>query len=214
MATQAQIDANRQNAQKSTGPTTEAGRARSARNRFSHGFRSSVVFLLDEEREEFNGLVADLHGEYQPATPSEQILLEKMIHHQWNSLRAVRLQSMSLQVSISKHDCLPTDFALLLRYHQSSDRYFFKARTELLTAQKERKKSEIGSERQEPVEPPQLPPEEPKAEPKKAPATAPIPEGSEVFNSIDEALDHLDCPEYEAKLRKWSEEARKKQKLA
>jgi hypothetical protein len=210
MATQAQIDANRENAQKSAGPTTEAGKARSARNHFTHGFRSSVLFILDEEREEFNGLVAELHAEYQPVTYSEQMLLEKMVHHQWNSLRAMRLQSMALQASIQEHDGLPGQFALLIRYHQSSDRCFFKARHELLTAQKERKKSEIGSERQEPVEAPQLPPEQPK----KAPQTAPIPEGAEVFKSYEEALDHLESPEYEAKLKRWSMEVRNKQKLA
>ena len=210
MATQAQFDANRQNAQKSTGPITDAGKARSSRNNFSHGFRSAIVFVNDENREEFNGLVADLHGEYQPATHTEQMLLEKMILHQWNSLRAYRLQSLALKSSLEGSDCLPPDLSLLMRYHQSSDRYFYKARHELLTTQKERKKSEIGSERQDPVDPPQLPPEEPQ----KAPQSNPIPEGMEAFNSIDDAIDHLESPEYEAKLKRWAMEARNKQKLA
>ena len=210
MATQAQFDANRQNAQKSTGPTTDAGKARSSRNNFSHGFRSAIVFVNDENRDEFNGLVADLHGEYQPATHTEQMLLEKMILHQWNGLRAYRLQSMALKSSLEGSDSLPPELSLLMRYHQSSDRYFYKARHELLTTQKERKKSGIGSERQEPVDPPQLPPEEPQ----KVPQPNPIPEGSEVFNSYEEALDDLMSPEYEAKLKRWAEEARNKQKSA
>jgi hypothetical protein len=210
MATQAQIEANRQNAQKSAGPTTEAGKARSARNNFTHGFRSSCVFVNDENRDEFNGLVADLHGEYLPVTHTEQMLLEKMILHQWNSLRAYRLESQALKFSLEGSDSLPPELSLLIRYHQSSDRYFYKARHELLTTQKERKKSEIGSERQEPVDPPQLPPEEPQ----KAPEPVVIPEGAEVFASIDEALDHLESPEYEAKLKRWAEEVRNKQKLA
>ena len=217
MATQAQFDANRENAQKSTGPTTQAGKARSSRNHFSHGFRSSVVFVPNEDREEFNGLVAGLHGEYQPANYTEQILLEKMILHQWNGLRAVRLQSLSLKFGLEQDDSIPSDLGLLIRYHQSSDRYFYKARHELLTAQKERKKSGIGSERQDPADPaapPQLPPEEPEAEPPKAPEPIVIPEGAEVYNSYEEALDHLESPEYEAKLRKWGEEVRKNQKLA
>ncbi len=40
MATKAQIIANQSNAQKSTGPTTEAGKAKSSRNRLSYGFAS------------------------------------------------------------------------------------------------------------------------------------------------------------------------------
>ena len=83
MATPAQIEANRQNSQKSSGPKTEAGKARSCRNRLSHGFTSSVLFIADEEREEFNLLLADLHNEFQPATASEQILLEKIVQNQW-----------------------------------------------------------------------------------------------------------------------------------
>src|ERR1017187_1867325 len=148
MATPAQIEANRKNAQLSTGPTSPAGKARSCRNRLSHGFTSSVLFIADEVREEFNLLLADLHNEFQPATASEQILLEKMLQNQWLSLRAYRLQSVALNSSAASAGYMPPDLGLLIRYHQSSDRGFYKARTELLSAQKERKKSKIGFESQ------------------------------------------------------------------
>jgi hypothetical protein len=194
MATQAQFDANRENAQKSTGPTTETGKARSSRNNFSHGFRSAVVFVPHEDREEFNGLVADLHGEYQPATHTEQMLLEKMILHQWNSLRAFRLQSMSLKFALEQDDSITPDLALLMRYHQSSDRCFYKARHELLTAQKERKKSEIGSERQDPVDPPQIASE--------APQSASVPTPEQVLRAAEQELDWLMSPECEAEMQK------------
>ena len=62
MATPAQIEANRRNSKNSTGPQTAAGKARSCTNRLSHGFTSSVLFIADEEREEFNLLLADLHN--------------------------------------------------------------------------------------------------------------------------------------------------------
>ena len=210
MATQAQIDANRQNAQKSTGPTSAAGKARSSRNNFTHGFRSACVFVNDEDRGEFNGLVADLHGEYQPATHTEQMLLEKMVLHQWNSLRAYRLESIALKFSLEHVDSIPSELGLLIRYHQSSDRCFYKARHELLTAQKERIKSEIGSERQEPADPPPLASEEPQ----KAPEPIVIPVESLVFESVDDTLAHLDTAEYMANLRKWGMPAANNQKVA
>ena len=72
MATPAQIEANRKNAQLSTGPRSVIGKARSCMNRLSHGFTSAVLFIASEEREEFNLLLADLHDEFQPATASEQ----------------------------------------------------------------------------------------------------------------------------------------------
>jgi hypothetical protein len=153
MATSAQMDANRRNAEKSTGPKSPEGKARSCRNRLSHGFTSAVLFLRDEEREDFNLLLADLHNEFQPATASEQILLEKMVQSQWLSLRAYRLQAIALNVPMAP-GTMPPDLGLLIRYHQSSDRGFYKARTELINAQKERRKSEIGFESQDAVQPP------------------------------------------------------------
>ena len=45
MATQAQIEANRANAQKSTGPKTEEGKTKSALNHLSHGFTSHTQFI-------------------------------------------------------------------------------------------------------------------------------------------------------------------------
>ena len=41
MASEKQIEANRRNAQKSTGPRTEGGKSRSRMNAFRHGFASS-----------------------------------------------------------------------------------------------------------------------------------------------------------------------------
>jgi hypothetical protein len=148
MATPAQIAANRKNAEQSTGPKTPEGKARSCRNRLSHGFSSSMLFIDSDEREQFNLLMADLHNEFKPATASEQILLEKMCQNQLLSLRACRLQTLALNAP-NVPGFAPPDLGLLMRYHQSSERGFYKARTELLNAQKERRKSEIGFESQE-----------------------------------------------------------------
>src|SRR5271167_4306696 len=94
MATPSQIAANKLNSQKSTGPKTEAGKAKSCLNHYSHGFASSTAKLIfGEDPEELKGLVADLTGEYQPATPTEQILVEKMALNQWIGLRAFRVQN-------------------------------------------------------------------------------------------------------------------------
>src|SRR4029077_20252721 len=172
MSTAAQVLANRENAKKSTGPKTEAGKAKCCRNRLTHGFASSIVFVPEENREDFNGLLAEFHAEYLPVTHTEEVLMEKMLQHHWNGLRAFRLMSTGLSHSLPYGD-LPAQMSLLMRYLAASDRGFYKARIELLTAQNERDKSEIQSEPQEPVEPPQLPDPEPETpqidQPKKAP---------------------------------------------
>ena len=148
MATARQIAANRANAQKSTGPVTPEGKAKSCLNRLSHGFTRSNVFLAFEKSEEFNALLSDLIDHFHPAGIVEQILVEKMAQNQWVSLRATSLQSLLLNNATVNDHALPKDFSALLRYQAAADRAFHKAHAELLKSQKERGRSEIGFESQ------------------------------------------------------------------
>jgi len=193
MATPAQITANRLNAERSTGPKTEEGKARSCRNRLSHGFAGSMLLITGEEREQFNLLLADLHHEFQPATASEQILLERMAQNQWLSLRACRLQSVVLTVPADTGRLHP-DLGLLIRYQQSSDRGFYKARTELINAQKERKKSEIGFEPQnagQPVAESPNPPEPPQETAVNPEISLPVPPKNSDLDFLENNLEVL-----------------------
>jgi hypothetical protein len=166
MATERQIAANKLNAQKSTGPKTEAGKAKSCLNRFSHGFASSTAQLIQgEDPEELKALLADLPPEYQPATPTEQILVEKMCQNQWLSLRAFRLQSDCLTMRIQRLVTIPRDLGLFIRYQSAAERNFHQAHADLVKAQKERKKSEIGFESQDAAEPADRPSEKQTNEP-------------------------------------------------
>ena len=151
MATQRQIEANRANATKSTGPRTPAGKAKACLNAFSHGFAGGVHFLRDEDPKEFNALLADLTRDHEPATHTEQILVEKMALNQWLSLRATRLQSITLGTR-EPWKPIPTELGLLIRYQTAADRAFHKAHAELLKIQKERKNLEIGFVPQNPEE--------------------------------------------------------------
>jgi len=155
MATQRQIAANKVNSQKSTGPNTIAGKAKSCLNHFSHGFASATAsFIPGEDPEEFKALLADLTEEYQPATPTEQLFVERMTQNQWLSLRAFRLQSDSFSrkggysLGCSPSITISKDLGLLIRYQTAADRAFHRAHTDLVKAQKERKKSEIDFEPQ------------------------------------------------------------------
>jgi hypothetical protein len=173
MATQAQIEANRRNAEKSTGPQSAEGKAKSSRNRLSHGFNSTVVLMENENKTEFNLLYTDLANHFQPLGPDEEILLEKMVNGQWQSLRACRLQILALNASPTDSGYMPKDLGLLIRYQQSADRNYYKARTELLKAQKERPNCEIGFEPQtpaaDPIADPIAGPHEPLVEPQTEP---------------------------------------------
>jgi hypothetical protein len=171
MATLNQIEANKANAQKSTGPRTDEGKAKSSRYRLSHGFASSARIIPGEDRQELRELLFDLMREHQPATPTEQILVEKMAMNQWLSLRAFSLQALVFadpEASDTRHST-PQDLALLIRYHTSAENAFHKAYNQLVKAQKERKNSEIGFEPQNAGQTADPPPDQPKTGPKTAP---------------------------------------------
>ena len=56
MATLKQFEANRRNAQKSTGPKTPEGKSAVSMNALRHGLRARSVVLPGEDRAEFNQL--------------------------------------------------------------------------------------------------------------------------------------------------------------
>jgi hypothetical protein len=91
MATPAQIQANRANAQKSTGPRTEEGKARSSGNSLRDGFRSQSVLLPSDDPAAYNDLLAELTGHFEPACLTEQRAVREMADAEWR-LRRARLR--------------------------------------------------------------------------------------------------------------------------
>jgi hypothetical protein len=78
MASEKQIAANRRNAQLSTGPKTEEGKAVSSRNALKHGFRSHYFLQPYQGTEHYDSLLADLFAEHQPQTVTEQAYVERI----------------------------------------------------------------------------------------------------------------------------------------
>ncbi len=177
MPTERQLLANKLNSQKSTGPTSSEGKKKSSMNRLSHGFASSATVMPGEDPNEFKALLDSLIAEYQPVGETEQILVEKMATNNWLSQRAFRLQGYAFSAQMLQDDKfgMPKDLGLLIRYHAAAERAFHKAHTELVKAQKERKKSEIGFVRSEAAEAATPPPAKPATEPEIVPITKPVP---------------------------------------
>lgn len=76
MATVKQIEANRRNAQRSTGPKTEEGKARSRRNALKHGLSGRGVVLPEGEAEAVEGRAAEWHSSLRPFDAYQTWLLE------------------------------------------------------------------------------------------------------------------------------------------
>ncbi len=97
-ATQAQIRANRRNARKSTGPQTEAGKARSRRNAWQHGLAAETLCMLDESTDAYRAYAADLRDDLSPAGAYEEELVDQVIRAAWRKRRCVELETEVLEV--------------------------------------------------------------------------------------------------------------------
>ena len=101
-------ESNRKNALKSTGPKSTVGKATSAKNRLSHGVLSSHLILPNENREEYNALLAELQQELMPQGVMEMALVERIAISLWRQRRLVRAESSEIELrqSTSREDAL------------------------------------------------------------------------------------------------------------
>jgi hypothetical protein len=80
MVSDKRLEANRLNAQKSTGPKTDEGKARSRRNAWKHGLAGAGVVLPDEDRDKLRERVTSWTDDLQPTCPVESWLVERAAH--------------------------------------------------------------------------------------------------------------------------------------
>src|SRR5260370_15053835 len=76
MSTIKQIEANRRNAQLSTGPKTDQGKAAIAQNALKHGLYASTLLLPEEDRTQYESLCQLYIENYQPEGLAEIDLLQ------------------------------------------------------------------------------------------------------------------------------------------
>jgi len=80
MASEKQIEANRLNAQRSTGPRSAEGKARSRFNALQSGIDAESILLPGEDPAALEVLRAEYYEHHQPITPDERDTLECVIH--------------------------------------------------------------------------------------------------------------------------------------
>jgi hypothetical protein len=97
MTTKAQVEANRANAQRSTGPRTTAGKAIVARNAVKHGLLGEQTIVEGEDRARFARHRDAMLRALVPVAEVEITLAERLIGLSWRLQRVQRLQVQAFE---------------------------------------------------------------------------------------------------------------------
>ena len=93
-STNAQINANRENAKLSTGPTSPEGAARSSQNAIRHGFTGQNVVVSEAEREAYEAHIAAYIDQYLPTDHQQKQLVQQLADHDW-TLHQISVQQIN-----------------------------------------------------------------------------------------------------------------------
>jgi hypothetical protein len=98
--TEAQKAASRANGAKSQGPVTAEGKAVSSRNALRHGLTAFHLALSNEDSVAFNLVLTDYMAEYNPTTPTQINLVERMALAQWQIYRGWTAEVATLNIQV------------------------------------------------------------------------------------------------------------------
>jgi hypothetical protein len=98
MATLSQIEANRRNAFRSTGPKTEAGKRRSRRNAVRHGLTAETVIEVLEDPEDYKAFELSVTADFDAQTAVERELVLRLASLLWRLRRATAIETGLLQI--------------------------------------------------------------------------------------------------------------------
>jgi hypothetical protein len=149
MASPAQILANRENAQRSTGPATPEGKRAASRNAIRHGLTGTQIVMPGEDPAAYEDLRQGLHDSHQPANEAERILVDQIAANAWRLMRAQRVETAflaKLTEGAKDPDAAlaeaflekPKELARMHRYVAAAQNAYYKAITQLTKLQKER----------------------------------------------------------------------------
>jgi hypothetical protein len=93
MATLRQIQANRRNALKSTGPRTLQGKAVSRFNALQSGIDSISEIIRGEDYNELAELACDYYHRWRPVLPEERVLVDALVHAEWELRRLRKVEA-------------------------------------------------------------------------------------------------------------------------
>src|SRR5436853_780468 len=93
MTSYKQIEANRRNARRSTGPITEEGKLRSRRNAVRHGLTAETVIGALEDAEVYQAFEAAVIADYDAQSAVERELVLRLASPLWRLRRATTMET-------------------------------------------------------------------------------------------------------------------------
>ena len=97
MSSLKQIEANRRNALKSTGPTTPEGKERSRRNALRHGLTAETVIATLEDAEDYQAFEAAVIADYDAESAVERELVLRLASVLWRLRRATGIETATFE---------------------------------------------------------------------------------------------------------------------
>lgn len=93
-----QLEANRRNALRSTGPRTEGGKRQSRANAFRHGLTAETVVARVEDVEDYKAFEAAVTADYEARTACERELVLRLASLLWRLRRATSIETDLLNI--------------------------------------------------------------------------------------------------------------------
>ena len=135
MTSERQAEANRQNAQKSTGPRTPAGKAVVALNGIKHGLLSRESLIKGESEAELVDFGKRLRAKLAPVGELELLFADRVISTAWRLRRLVVVETMVFNrersVDYAFNNSGREKMGVLSRYEMTLERSLYKALHEL-----------------------------------------------------------------------------------
>src|SRR5260370_10172797 len=157
-------ETNRENAKKSTGPRTEAGKQRSSLNALRHGLTGQTVVLPSDDLAAYQRHCKGFHDQYQPKNPTELQLTQTVADLSWRLNRATPIETTMLALGITEksnsvdteNDQVHTSLAMAKAFREQSHAFanltlydhrlhlhFHKALKQLLEMQEQRRMQDL-----------------------------------------------------------------------
>lgn len=140
MSSEKQIEANRKNCQRSTGPKTVQGKNAVSQNAIKHGILSTRVTMDEDEKEKFLEFATRLNTELRPIDAIQDFLVDRIISCAWRLQRLIHIESLLLEKSTeSNWDLSEGDYgnvfsgdstqsmSVLSRYEKSIENSLYRA---------------------------------------------------------------------------------------